>query len=89
VEELFLALLPWLVLFGLWYLLLIRPQQVRNRKREEMLNSLKKGDRIVTIGGIHGTITSLQGDVVQVRIADRVEIKLNRNGIAHRVEARD
>ena len=74
-------LLPILVLFGIMYFLMIRPQQQQQKKRNEMLNAMKKGDRIVTIGGIHGTITEIDEKTVVVRIAEKVEVKLNRSGI--------
>jgi preprotein translocase subunit YajC len=82
-EKLILSLLPWIVLFGLMWFLWIRPQQIKDRERQEMLDSLDRGDQIVTIGGIHGTITSLRDDIVQVRIADQVEVKLARSGVGH------
>jgi len=63
------------------YFLMIRPQQQQQKKRNEMLNAMKKGDRIVTIGGIHGTITEIDEKTVVVRIAEKVEVKLNRSGI--------
>jgi len=75
------SLLPFILLFVLMYFILIRPQQVQQRKRREMLGSLKNGERIVTVGGIHGTVTELRDDTVDVRISDKVEIRLQRSGI--------
>ena len=51
--------------------------------RTEMLNAIKKGDRIVTVGGIHGEVTNAKGDEITVRIADKVEIRLSRSGVGH------
>lgn len=73
--------LPFILLLVLFYFLLIRPQQKQQKVRQEMLNSLKKGDRIVTIGGIHGVIKEMQEDTLSIRIADNVNIKINRHGI--------
>ncbi|MFY9114970.1 MAG: preprotein translocase subunit YajC [Dethiobacteria bacterium] len=73
--------LPFILLLVLFYFLLIRPQQKQQKIRQEMLNNLKKGDRIVTIGGIHGVIKEIQDDTLSIRIADNVNIKLNRHGI--------
>lgn len=76
------AYLPLIVLFGVMYLLLIRPQQTQQRKRREMLSTLKKGDKIVTLGGVFGTITEIKDERLQVRIADKVEIWLAKNGVS-------
>ena len=77
-------LLPFIIVFGLFYFVLIRPQQMQQKKRKEMLESLRRGDNIITIGGIHGEITTLKDDIVTVRIADNVEVKMNKNGINHK-----
>lgn len=73
--------LPFILLLVLFYFLLIRPQQKQQKVRQEMLGNLQKGDRIVTIGGMHGVIKEIQEDTLVVRVADNVNIKLNRQGI--------
>lgn len=73
--------LPFILLLVLFYFLLIRPQQKQQKVRQEMLGALKKGDRIVTIGGIHGVIKEMHEDTLTVRIADNVNIKINRQGV--------
>ncbi len=78
--------LPFILLLVLFYFLLIRPQQKQQRQRQEMLSSLSKGDRVVTIGGVHGVIKEIQDDVLIVRIADNVNVKVNREGIASVLE---
>jgi len=80
-------LMVWVVIFGLMWFFWIRPQQKRNRERQELLESLEKGDQVVTIGGIHGTIARLRDDTVNLRIADQVEIKMDRHGIGRRRSA--
>ena len=72
---------PLILIFVLFWFILIRPQQVQQRKRREMLASLKKNDKVITIGGIHGTITDIKDDDITLRVADKVEIKITRNGI--------
>lgn len=74
-------ILPFVLLLVLFYFLLIRPQQKQQKQRQEMLGALKKGDRVVTIGGIHGVVKEIQDDVLIIRVADNVNIKFNRNGI--------
>lgn len=76
-------LLAFLIPFLFFYLLVWRPQQQQQRRRTQMLNSLKKGDRVVTVGGIHGEITAIKDDTLAVRIADRVEVRMNRSGVAY------
>jgi len=73
--------LPIIVLFGVFYFLLIRPQQTQQKKRKEMLSTLQKGDRVVTIGGIFGMIKELKEDTLVLRIADTVNIKMARTSI--------
>lgn len=71
------------LLFGLMYFMLIRPQQQQRKRRDQMLGSLKKGDKIVTLGGIHGTITEMADDHLIIRVADKVEIRLNKSGVGY------
>lgn len=73
--------LPIIVMFVIFYFLLIRPQQIQQKKRREMLASLKKGDRVISIGGIYGMIKEIKDDTVVLRIADNVNIKIARAGI--------
>mgnify|MGYP000675238297 CR=1 FL=1 len=83
----FLGSLLWLaLLFGIMYFLLIRPQQQQQRRRQQMLDSLREGDRIVTTGGLHGTILRIRGEELTVRIADQVDVKLSRSGVAYKLE---
>jgi len=81
-------LLPFLIMMAVFYFLLIRPQQQQQKKRKEMLDSLKVGDKVITVGGIHGEITAVKDDEVHLRIADKVEIRLSRQGVGH-VKGRD
>ncbi|BDG60797.1 preprotein translocase subunit YajC [Caldinitratiruptor microaerophilus] len=78
--QLFNLLLP-IALFALLWFLMIRPQQVQAKKRQEMLNSLRKGDRVITIGGIHGTILDLDPETITLRVADGVDITVQRSAI--------
>jgi preprotein translocase subunit YajC len=75
-------LLPWILVMGIFYLLLIMPQQKKQRKLQEMISALKAGDKVITSGGIYGTVVGLEGNTVQLRIADQVKIKVSRAAIA-------
>jgi len=68
-------------LFLIWYLLVIRPQQSQRRKVQEMLSSLKTGDRVVTSGGVYGTIVAFRDGVVQLQVAPQVKLDVARSAI--------
>ncbi|MFZ5568829.1 MAG: preprotein translocase subunit YajC [Thermodesulfobacteriota bacterium] len=78
----FTAFVPLILMFAIFYFLLIRPQQKKAKEHREMLNQLKKGDRVITSGGIHGTITSVDDTAVTLEIAEKVRIKVVRGNIA-------
>lgn len=68
-------------IFAIFYFLLIRPQQKQRRERERMLSALKKGDRVVTTGGLHGTIVGLNEHSVILKIADQVKVEVDRAAV--------
>lgn len=72
----------YLAFFGIMWMVLILPQRRQQKAREKMLGSMKKGDKIITMGGIHGEITELDDEDVKVRIADKVEVKLSRSAVS-------
>ncbi|EGS34109.1 preprotein translocase subunit YajC [Megasphaera sp. UPII 135-E] len=73
---------PIIIMIVIFYFLLWRPQKKQQRRRQEMMNSLKVGTKIMTAGGIYGTITGIQKDVLELRIADQVIISVSRNAIS-------
>ena len=66
-------LLPFAVLIGVMYFMVIRPQKTQQKKREEMMAGLRKGNRIVSIGGLHGEILDIKDDVLLVNVSDQGE----------------
>jgi preprotein translocase subunit YajC len=73
----------WIIgLFALLYFMLIRPQQVRQKKHLQMLKALKVDDRVVTAGGIYGTIVKLKEDTVILRVAENVKIEVLKQAIS-------
>jgi len=72
-----------LPLFVMMWFLFIRPQRKRQKEAEALVKALKVGDEVVTIGGIHGVITSLKEKTVVVRIADTVKVEFDRSAIAN------
>ncbi|MEM0487811.1 MAG: preprotein translocase subunit YajC [Candidatus Bathyarchaeia archaeon] len=76
------ALIPLILIFVIFYFLLIRPQQKRVKEHKRLLESLKRGDRVLTAGGLYGTIVDIEGNTVTLELADKVRVKVNRNYIA-------
>ena len=77
----FSAFIPLILMFVIFYFLLIRPQQKKTKEHREMVANLKKGDRIVTSGGLHGRITGVSDQTLTVEIADKVRVKVNRANV--------
>jgi preprotein translocase subunit YajC len=75
------AFLPLIIIMGIFYVLLILPAQRRQKKTQEMINALKNGDKVVTSGGLFGTIVGIEGDSIQLRIADQVKVKVLRSAV--------
>ncbi len=76
------SLLPIAVLFAVFYFLLIRPQQKRTKEHKRMLDSLAKGDEVITSGGLVGKVTDLGDNFVEVEVADNVRLKVQRPALA-------
>ena len=74
--------LPLVLIMVIFYFLMILPAQRRQKKVSQMLQELKNGDKVITNGGIYGTIVGLEDDSVQLRIAEQVKIKISRSAIA-------
>ena len=76
------GLLPIILIMVIFYVLLIMPAQRRQKKTTQMLAALKNGDKVITSGGVYGTIVGLEDDTIQLRIADQVKVKVLRSAIA-------
>jgi preprotein translocase subunit YajC len=73
---------PFLLIFAIFYFLLIMPMRRRQKKHQEMLTKLTRGDRVVTNGGIFGTVIDVEGDKLTLRIAEKVDIQVAIQAIA-------
>ena len=73
--------LPLVLIFGIFYFLLIRPARKRQKQVQQMLDDLKSGDRVVTSGGLLGTVVEVDRSTVQVRIADNVKVKITKSAV--------
>lgn len=76
------SLLPFLLIILVFYFLILRPQQKRQKERQKLLESVKKGDRVITSGGIHGTVEGIEDKTVLVKIADNIKVKVERSAVA-------
>jgi preprotein translocase subunit YajC len=81
-------LVMMVIVMGIFYVMLILPQQRQRKKLQEMLAGLKTGDKVITNGGIYGTINGIDGDTVILKVADQVKIRVARSAITQ-VEATD
>ena len=77
---------PIILMVLIFYFLLYRPQKKAHDERNKMLDALKVGNRVITLGGIYGTIVSLTDEIVTVKIAEKVEVEVSRNAINGVVE---
>ena len=75
-------MVPYILMFVIFYFVLLAPMRKQQKKQKEMLSALKKGDRVVTSGGIHGTVAQVEDQIVWLKIADTVKIKVNRSAIS-------
>jgi preprotein translocase subunit YajC len=79
---LFGAMMPFLLLIFIFYFLLIRPQQKKQKEHRKMIADLKKGDKVLTNGGMYGTIVGIKDNVVVLRLAENVKVELAKNSIS-------
>jgi len=82
------AFLPLIILFAIFYFLLIRPQQKKAKEHRQMLDSLRKGDLVITSGGLYGRIVDIDGDELSLEVANKVVVRVNRNFISALVSNR-
>jgi preprotein translocase subunit YajC len=80
-------LLFFAAIFAIFYFLLIRPQQKQKADRQRMVDGLKRGDRVVTTSGIHGTVTALTEQTMTLRVADQVKLDFDRSAVGRVVAA--
>jgi preprotein translocase subunit YajC len=73
---------PYILIFVVFYFLLIAPARKKQKRHQEMITNLKNGDRVITNGGILGTVVGVSDSVVQLRIADQVKIEVAKNAVA-------
>jgi preprotein translocase subunit YajC len=73
---------PLIIVMGIFYFILIRPQLKRQKQHQNMLASLQKGDKIITTGGIHGLVVGVKDDVLVVKIAENTKVEISKSAVA-------
>jgi preprotein translocase subunit YajC len=76
------ALFPFILVFAIFYLLIIMPSRKKQKKHQEMVGQLKAGDKIVTTGGIYGTVMGTKEDRIEIKISSNVKIDITKNAVA-------
>jgi preprotein translocase subunit YajC len=79
-------LLLMVLIFGVFYLIVVRPMRKKQSQMETMLGQLKNGDKVLTSGGIYGTVVRVNGDQIQLRVADHVKIQVAKSAVTQLVE---
>ena len=82
----FMALWPFLAIFAIMYFLILRPQQKKQKKHQQMISELKKGDKVITAGGIYGTIVGIKEKTIIVKVDENVKLELTRSSVSSKVE---
>ena len=76
------AFLPLIFIIGIFYLIVFLPARRRQKKVQSMIDNLTTGDKVITTGGLFGTVVALRGDKLQLRIAENVKVDISRNAVA-------
>jgi preprotein translocase subunit YajC len=77
------TLIMFALIIGIFYFLILRPQQKRQKERDKLLNSVKKGDKVVTAGGLYGTVAGVDDKTILLQVADNVKLKFDRSAVAN------
>ena len=78
----FSTVIMFAVIILIFYFMILRPQQKRQKERQQLLESIQKGDKIVTIGGLHGTVVGLEDKTALIQVADNVKVKIEKSAVA-------
>jgi preprotein translocase subunit YajC len=81
-QSLLLGVVPWILMFGIFYVILILPMRKRQKALQQTIEGLKKGDRVITTGGIYGEVAAIDTTTLVLKVADNVKIKIAKSAIA-------
>jgi preprotein translocase subunit YajC len=82
--SMFSTIIMFLLIIAVFYFMIIRPQQKKQSERQKMIDAISKGDKVTTVGGMHGTVVGIDETTVLVQIADNVKVKFEKSAIASR-----
>ena len=82
------SLMPIIFIFGIFYFLLIRPQQKKQKDHEKMVSELKKNDEVVTNGGLHATVVNVKDNTLTIKIDENVKVEINKSAVAYLKKSR-
>jgi preprotein translocase subunit YajC len=81
-DSLISTLIMFALIIGIFYFMILRPQQKRQKERQKMLDQVKKGDKVVTAGGLHGTVAGIDEKTILLQVADNVKMKFDRSAVS-------
>lgn len=88
-QSMIMSVVPFILIIGIFYFFIIRPQNKKQKEAEKMRNSIAKGDKVVTIGGIHGTVSSVKERTVILKVEDGARIEFDRSSISTVLSKKD
>ncbi|MDZ4712365.1 MAG: preprotein translocase subunit YajC [bacterium] len=81
IESLLSSIVPFLLIIVIFYFLILRPQQKRQKERAKLLESIKKGDKVITAGGLHGTVDGMDDKTLLINVGDNIKMKFERSAV--------
>jgi preprotein translocase subunit YajC len=81
-DSLISTLIMFALIIGIFYFMILRPQQKRQKERQKMLDQVKKGDKVVTAGGLHGTVAGIDDKTILLQVAENVKMKFDRSAVS-------
>lgn len=85
-QNAWLSFIPWIAIFALMYFMMVRPQQKREKERQAMISTLKKGDRVLLVSGFYGRVVKPGENVISVELTPNVVVEVERNAIAAKAD---
>ena len=80
--EMYSTIIMFALIIGIFYFMIIRPQSKRQKEREKLLTSIKKGDKVITAGGLHATVVGVEEKTLLIQLSDTLKVKIERNSIS-------
>ena len=79
-------MVPLLLVFGLFYFIVILPAKKQQKQKDQMIHALKKGDRVITSGGLHGMVAAVENDTLLLKVAENVKLRISKNAVTGMVD---